>query len=140
MCYNKTVAVVNLTKDGEVRYTQDQKAILKFSAANNRGYGDNQRTIFYECSLWGERAEKLVDSFKKGTKLLIEGVSEAGAYVNKDGKAVAVNNFTVDSIEFLSAKVEGKPQQSAPVATGATPTGFLPVQGEQGILPIMNIN
>lgn len=64
-----------LAKDGEVRYTAgaNPTAVLGFSVAVTSGYGDNAKTTWANCQLFGKRAESLAPYVVKGTTVAISG-------------------------------------------------------------------
>ena len=111
--FNKTIVQVNLTKNSELRYTQggdSSTPVLGFSAANNRKAGDKEYTTYYECSIWGPRAEKLEKHLVKGTSLILTGTVSAGAYINKDGNPVGTLKLNVSELEFCGGS---RKEQSA---------------------------
>ena len=65
--------------------TQSRRASLLESAANIAvGYGDNEQTIWVDCSLWGKRAEsKLIEFLKKGTLVGVTGELGTREYEGK---------------------------------------------------------
>ncbi|MCW8960159.1 MAG: single-stranded DNA-binding protein [Ignavibacteriaceae bacterium] len=84
---NKTTISGNIGK-GEVRVTPSGKTVCNFSIADQFGFGDNAKTQWWECSLWGKRAEnpKLTDLLVKGTRITVIGEAElipAGDYPAK---------------------------------------------------------
>ncbi len=59
---------------------------MSFSVANNTGFGDNQKTHYFECSLFGKRAEGgLKDYMVKGQQVVVEGEISLNQYEKKDG-------------------------------------------------------
>jgi len=60
-----------LTRDPELRYTQQGKAVANFSLAVNR-FNDNEAD-FFDCEAWEKQAENIANSCKKGHRLLIWG-------------------------------------------------------------------
>ena len=46
-----------LTKDSELRYTANNKAVASFTIANDVGFGDNKQTSFLNVVAWGKTAE-----------------------------------------------------------------------------------
>ena len=54
---NKLIISGRLTRDAEVRFNTKGTAVLSFSVANNTGYGDNQRTHYFDCAIFWKRAE-----------------------------------------------------------------------------------
>lgn len=106
---NKFIVTANLTKDAELRYTANDKAYSKFSIANNEGYGDNQKTNFFNCTLWGKSAENLNRFLTKGQKVLITGRVELGKYTDKEGVERLTTDIIVDSfggVELLGNKAQ----------------------------------
>ena len=106
---NKFIVTGNITKDAELRYTANDKAYSKFSIANNEGYGDNQKTNFFNCTLWGKSAENLNRFLTKGQKLLITGRVELGKYTDKEGVERLTTDIIVDSfggVELLGNKAQ----------------------------------
>ena len=47
--------------------------VLNFSLAVRTGWGEAERTIWYDCSLWGDRSAKLAPYLLKGTRVLLTG-------------------------------------------------------------------
>lgn len=84
---NKTIISGNIGK-GEVRVTPGGKTVCNFSIADQLGFGDNAKTQWWECSLWGKRAEneKLTSLLVKGSRVTVMGEAElipAGNYPAK---------------------------------------------------------
>ena len=104
---NKFIVTGNITKDAELRYTANDKAYSKFSIANNEGYGDNKKTNFFNCTLWGKSAENLNRFLTKGQKVLITGKVEINDYKDKEGVERKIIDINVDSfggVELLGNK------------------------------------
>lgn len=106
---NKVIISGNLVKDMEVLTTKTTD-IGNFTIANNRGYGDDQRTTFVRCSLFGKRVESLEKYLVKGCKVLITGVLDI---VSKeiDDEFVNFTNIIVDEIEILKFKDNEEEQE-----------------------------
>ena len=106
---NRVILSGNLTKDAELRYTANDKAYSKFSIANNEGYGDNKKTNFFNCTLWGKSAENLNRFLTKGQKVLITGKVEINDYKDKEGIERKIIDINVDSfggVELLGNKAQ----------------------------------
>ena len=106
---NKFIATGNITKDAELRYTANDKAYSKFSIANNEGYGDNKKTNFFNCTLWGKSAENLNRFLVKGQKVLITGKVEINDYKDKEGVERKIIDINVDSfggVELIGNKAQ----------------------------------
>ena len=106
---NKFIVTGNLTKDADLKYTQNDKAYSKFSIANNEGFGENKKTNFFNCTLFGKSAESLNRFLIKGQKVLITGRVELGKYTDKEGIERTTTDIIVDSfggIELIGNKVQ----------------------------------
>jgi len=122
---NKITFTANLTKDSELRYTQDSKAVLGFDCANNQGYGDNQHTEYYQCSVWGARAEKLSEYLTKATKVVVHGEHRTEKREH-NGKTFFNNKVFVNEIEFMSSgngQSQGGQQQAPQQSQQPAPSG-----------------
>lgn len=107
MSYSITIAAGRVGRDAELRITPTGEPVLGFSLATDRGWGDNKRTVWFNCSLWGERAEKLARYITKGTALLVEGEVAARAYLDRDtGEARASLDLRAHTVRFLGGRGE----------------------------------
>ena len=112
---NKLVLMGRLTKDVEIRYTQDGKAVARFDFAVNRRFKQEGQpdADFFSCVAFGKTAETFEKcSVGKGTKLMIDGEVRNNNY-EKDGVMHYSNQVVVNSFEFCESK------GSAPVAPPA---------------------
>ena len=106
---NKFIVTGNLTKDADLKYTPNDKAYSKFSIANNEGFGDNKKTNFFNCTLFGKSAENLNRFLVKGQKVLITGRVDLGKYTDKEGIERTTTDIIVDSfggVELIGNKVQ----------------------------------
>lgn len=95
--------LVRLGGDATVRYTQAGKPVLGFRAAYDTGWGDRKRTEWLDCSLWGERGEKLVEYLTKGSQVVVIGTVGTKEYEGKISLALDVSEVKL---------VGGKPEKS----------------------------
>lgn len=100
-----------LTRDADIRRTQDGMAIARFTVAvDRRVKKENEQTAdFISCVAFGKTAEFIEKYITKGTKVAIEGRWQTGSYTNKDGAKVYTNDCVVDQIEFAESKKNGEP-------------------------------
>lgn len=96
---NKATLNGRLTKDIELRYTQDQKAIGRFTLAVRRRKKDDGAD-FVSCTAFGKDAEILGKYTKKGDPLCISGRIHTGSYTNKDGAKVYTTEIYVDDFDL----------------------------------------
>lgn len=102
---NHVAIIGRLTKDPEIRYTQEQMAIARFTLAVDRRYKKDgeQSADFIPCIAFRKTAEFIEKYVQKGTKLAAEGRIQTGSY-EKDGKRVYTTDVVVDSVEFAESK------------------------------------
>ena len=118
---NLLIITGNVVKEPELRYTQDQKAVLGFTLANNQGFGDKKHTEYYDCSIWGKRAESLQPHITGGQSLTVQGEHRTHKREH-NGKDYFHNKLFVREVELgsrpqggqSSGHSQGAPAHSAP--------------------------
>ncbi len=113
MSINKVVISGNLTRDAELRQTASGTAVLSFSVAvNERRPGANGEwedyANFFDCVMFGSRAEKLAKYLGKGTKIVVDGRLRWSQYQAKDGTNRSRVNVIVDNLEFMAHRNGGE--------------------------------
>lgn len=108
---NKFIVTGNLVRDPELKFVPATgMAIVKFSIANNEGWGDKKTVNFFNCTAFKATAEAIANYTHKGSKVLIEGKVQLGSYEKKDGSGKAyTTDIIVNQIEFMDPK--GQTQQ-----------------------------
>ena len=103
---NKIILMGRLTRDPEVRYGDNQKAVGRFPLAVDRKFTrDGDPTAdFFNCVTFGKQAEFVENYLKKGTKVLLSGRVQNDNYTNGNGEKVYTVNIIVDEIEFAESK------------------------------------
>lgn len=103
----KIIGVGRLTRDAEMKYTTNQKAVTKFSIAVNRFKKDE--VDFFECQAWGKVAESISIYLKKGTRIGIEGRPQVENWTTPEGQKRSRVVINCEQIQLLSPK----PQEAA---------------------------
>ena len=98
-----------LVRDMDLMYSKDGKPIGKFSVACTTGYGDYEKTGYYDCVLFGKRAESLSQYLKKGQQVLVKGEFSHDRW-EKDGQKRSKVVFRADDIKLIGKK-NSTPQQ-----------------------------
>ena len=74
---NSCILIGRLTRDGELTYTQNGKAVLKISLAVNRSIKQGEQwaddTAFFDVTCWGIMAEGLKQRIGKGSLVGVVG-------------------------------------------------------------------
>ena len=104
---NSTNIIGNITKDIELKYTQNNKAVVTVSIAVNEGYGDSQKTYFIDVQAWENQAENLAKYCSKGSKIAVSGklIQQTWEYEGKKQSKVLVQAF---NISYLDSKKDGQ--------------------------------
>jgi single-strand DNA-binding protein len=103
---NKIILMGRLTKDPEIRYSQNNTAIAKYSLAVDRRFkrdGDPEAD-FFTCSAFGKSAEFVEKYLKKGTKIVVVGEIHNNNYTNKNGEKVYSFEVLVSEHYFAESK------------------------------------
>ena len=108
---NKAILVGRLTKDPELKMTENTKReVCQFTIAVNRPYTNDdgeRKADFINCVVWDKLAENLSKYQKKGNQVAVEGRIQTRNYDDKDGKKVYVTEIFVSNISFLDSKGSG---------------------------------
>ena len=105
---NKAILVGRLTKDPELKMTENTKReVCQFTIAVNRPYTNEdgeRKADFINCVVWDKLAENLSKYQKKGNQVAVEGRIQTRNYEDKDGKKVYVTEVFVSNVTFLDSK------------------------------------
>lgn len=99
-------ATGRLGKDAELRSLNDGTKILSFSVGSDIGYGDKKQTIWLDCSIFGQRGEKLAQFLTKGTSVTVIGEFGQRTYQNKSGETA-----TATTVKVMEVALQGGGQQ-----------------------------
>lgn len=105
---NKAVLMGRLTKDPDVRYTQDAQpmCIARYTlAVDRRGKKDGQQTAdFISCVAFGKAGEFTEKYLHKGMKICVAGRIQTGSYTRQDGTKVYTTDVVVEGQEFCEGR------------------------------------
>jgi len=93
----------NLTRDPEIKYTNEGTAICEMGIAVGRRWTDkegreSESVDFFNITCWNSMAENCAGSLKKGDRVLINGHLNLRSWENKEGKKFNIINVTADTI------------------------------------------
>jgi single-strand DNA-binding protein len=120
---NKVLLIGRLTRDPELRYTQNGTAVVEFGLAMNRNYttADGQKkedTCFVTVIMWQKKAEIISQYMRKGRQIFIEGRLELDSWQTSDGQKRSKLRVVGSNFQFLGPPPDGassaKPPASAP--------------------------
>lgn len=114
---NKNIIIGNLTRDPDLRTTQDGTRVCNFTVAVNRRVraSGQPEADYFRVTAWRTLGENCAKYLSKGRKVCVTGPVAARAYTGSDGIVRATLELTADEVEFLSAHSSGQD------ASGSTP-------------------
>ncbi len=101
---NSVSLIGRLTRDPEVRYTNEGLAIAQMLVAIDRGKdknGNDKGADFPRVQAFGRTAENCGKYLKKGMQIGVTGKIQTGSYTNKNGDKVYTTDIVADRVEFL---------------------------------------
>ena len=104
---NNFVCIGRLTKDPEIRYTKDNKAVCSINIAIN----DGDNTTFLPITIFGKPAEATHKYCKKGDMMGISGTIKNNNWKDKEDKTHFDYIFVANKTTFLSSKGNSVPKQ-----------------------------
>ncbi|MFD1706840.1 single-stranded DNA-binding protein [Siminovitchia sediminis] len=104
---NQVTLVGRLTKDPDLRYTVEGRAVLNITLALNRHYRNSQGEYdadFVLCTLWNKTAENTAKYCVKGSIVGVTGRIQTRHYENPEGKRVYVTEVVADAVKFMGGR------------------------------------
>ncbi|MBA3707462.1 MAG: single-stranded DNA-binding protein [Planctomycetes bacterium] len=111
---NKVVLAGNLTRDPQVRFFANERAVADFGLAVNRKYKANdgtlkEETTFVDVEAWGRTAELIGQYLTKGRACYVEGRLKLDSWEDKkDGQKRTKLKVVADNVQFLDSNRGGE--------------------------------
>ena len=106
---NSITITGNITRDAETRYLPDGTAVAAFGVADNQG--KDKSAIFWNCSLFGKRAESLAQYLTKGQAVTVVGTISEREFTDKNtGQPRKAMDVRVNDVALQG----GKRDEAAP--------------------------
>ncbi|NLC24010.1 MAG: single-stranded DNA-binding protein [Oxalobacter sp.] len=103
---NNITIAGNIGKDPETRYLPQGDAVLSFSIADNQG--KDKPAIWWNCALFGKRAESLAPYLTKGTPVTVTGTVTQREYTDRDGNKRVSMDVRVNDITLQGGRQEAR--------------------------------
>ncbi len=118
-----------LGRDAELRALPDGTAVLTFSVADSQGR--DKPTIWWNCQLFGKRAESLQQYLGKGQQVAVSGSISERDWKSKEGETRKSMDIRVNDVALQgrpqqsqeAAPAPRAPQRQAPARVAAAPNG-----------------
>ncbi len=127
---NKVLLIGRITKDPEIRYSQNGTPQVLFTLAVDRGVRDNngqRQADFISCVAWRGQADFISRYIRKGYLMSVEGRIQTRNYQGQDGQMRYVTEVVLDAVENLTPR-----QDDAQGASYQQPVQPQPQQTYQG--------
>lgn len=108
---NSITIAGNLGRDAELRYLQSGDPVISFSVGDNQG--KDKPTLWWNCSLFGKRAEALSQYLKKGQAVAVSGSLSKREYTDRDGAKREALDLRVNEIALQGGAVQAREQAPA---------------------------
>ena len=105
---NKVILTGRITKELELRFTQNNKAVVEFTIATNRPVNkDGERVAdFINCIVYGSQADNLSKYQGKGSLIAVFGELRVDTWKKEEGKTKYKTYVLANNVEFLESKKE----------------------------------
>ncbi|HMC03275.1 MAG TPA: single-stranded DNA-binding protein [Cellulomonadaceae bacterium] len=135
MAFAKAMIIGNLGRDPEMRYTPSGRPVTEFSVAVSHRSRDAQTgawaddgTDWYRVTVWGDRAERTAEQFRKGNKVFVEGRFRTREFEGRDGQKRISLEISADNVISLEARTRDEDGGSFAAPSG----GFSGAPGAPG--------
>ena len=112
---NKVFITGRITRDIELRKTQQNKSVVSFSIAVDKGTKDangNKEVIFIDIQAWERTADFLSQYAGKGVLIGVDGKLETYSGMNQQGQRYIKTYVVANHVEILNRPQNNQPQQS----------------------------
>lgn len=116
--FNKVTLMGNLTRDPELRTTQNGNSVCNFSLAVNRTWrnadGEQQEEVdFIDCVAWGKAGELIEQYTNKGRPLLVSGRLKQDTW-EQEGNKRSKLEVVVEDFNFVGGGGDDAGESSSP--------------------------
>ena len=116
------ITIGRVTKDFELKTSNKGCVYANFSIAVNEGVGGKLKTVFYECTVFGTEAERLVKAkARKGSQLHVTGKFGVSEFTRTNGEPGYSLKITVLAWSYIPG-ANGNGQKDANGGTGSNVT------------------
>ena len=105
---NNITIAGSLGRDAEIKYMGNGDPVASFSVADSQG--KDKPTIWWNCSLFGKRAESLSQYLLKGSAVTVTGSVTEREWTDKDGQKRKSMDVRVNDIALQGGKRDAAPQ------------------------------
>jgi single-strand DNA-binding protein len=115
-----SITIAGTVGNAELKFLQSGDPILTFSVADSEGR--DKPTIWWNCSLFGKRAESLAPFIAKGGKVTVAGKVSQREFTDKNGQERKSMDVRVTDVMLQGSKEQSEEQPRR--APAPAPKGF----------------
>lgn len=104
---NKAILMGRLTRDPELKYTQNNLPVVQFTVAverNRAAQGQEKQTDFIDIVAWRRTAEFVSQWFTKGVMIIVTGSIQSRNWQDKNGNNRTSVEVVADEVQFGESK------------------------------------
>lgn len=103
---NRVVLTGRLTRDPELRKTQNGTSVVSYTIAVDRNFHreGQPEADFINCVAWNRTAEVMAQYLHKGSLIGVDGRIQTRSYDNQQGQRVYVTEVVTDNFTFLESR------------------------------------
>jgi single-strand DNA-binding protein len=116
---NSLTIAGQLGRDAEVRFLPNGDPVANFSVADSQG--KDKDAIWWNCQLFGKRAESLAQYLTKGQSVTVTGNVSQRKYIDKNGVEKISTDVRVNDVALQGGRKEGAASQTAQTAQAPKP-------------------
>lgn len=124
---NRIVLIGRLTRDPELRFTPNGRAVCSFTLAVDRPFTNqegNREADFINIVVWNKPAENCAQYLSKGRLAAVDGRLQIRSYDGNDGQRRYVTEVIADNVRFLPS---GNKDGASSYGAGASASAGEPV-------------
>ena len=100
---NVCTFIGRVTRDAETTMVGAKNtALTKWGIANNTGFGQYEKTNFFNCQMWGKQGEGIKQYLVKGKQICVTGQLEDTTWTSDDGTKHPQWTLTVSQVSLLA--------------------------------------
>ena len=98
---NSVCLIGRLTRDPELKTFESGDALCSFTLAVNT---TKEKTAFIPVQVYGDRANLIAKSFRKGHLISVQGRLDQDTYQNQAGEKKVITYIRLDNFDYLEKK------------------------------------
>ena len=130
---NSITITGSLGRDLEIRHMPNGDPVGAFSVADSQGR--DKPTIWWNCQLFGKRAESLAQYLTKGQQVTVVGSISEREWTDKDGNKRKQMDIRVNDLALQGGRREQAPAPAQQNQSKPQPQGFDGGFGDEDPIP-----